>query len=155
MDDRDRQAIETLFERLGEVERRAPPRDPEAEALIARGVRALPGAAYHMAQTIVVQEAALTAAQSRIEALESEAERRGSGGFFGGLFGEDGPRGRAPARAPAAPAGGGFLAGAAQTAMGVAGGVLLAEALTGMLGGAAEAEEVDEGFDAPDDDMDF
>jgi uncharacterized protein len=33
------------------------------------------------------------------------------------------------------PGGGGFLAGAAQTAMGVAGGVLLGNAIAGMLGG--------------------
>jgi membrane protease subunit (stomatin/prohibitin family) len=55
--------------------------------------------------------------------------------------------------------GGGFLAGAAQTAMGVAGGVLLGNAIAGMLGGneaqaaqpAAPAPEPE----APVDDMDF
>jgi hypothetical protein len=36
---------------------------------------------------------------------------------------------------------GGFLAGAAQTAMGVAGGMLLANAVAGMLAGDAEAGE--------------
>ena len=36
---------------------------------------------------------------------------------------------------------GGFLAGAAQTAMGVAGGMLVANAVAGMLAGDAEAAE--------------
>ena len=36
---------------------------------------------------------------------------------------------------------GGFLAGAGQTAMGVAGGVLMANAVAGMFGGEAEAAE--------------
>lgn len=56
--------------------------------------------------------------------------------------------------------GGGFLAGAAQTAMGVAGGVLLGNAIAGMLGGdeaqAAETpaeEPVDDG--GMDEDMQF
>ncbi|MBA3325298.1 MAG: DUF2076 family protein, partial [Rhodobacteraceae bacterium] len=79
MDDNDRQAIEGLFARLDEVGRRATPRDPEAEAFIAQEVARLPGAAYHMAQTVVAQEAALTAAQTRIEALEAQLDRRSGG----------------------------------------------------------------------------
>ena len=44
--------------------------------------------------------------------------------------------------------GGGFLAGAAQTAMGVAGGVLLANAIGGMFGAdEAQAAEADAGAD--------
>jgi hypothetical protein len=162
MDDNDRQAIEGLFSRLGEVARRAPPRDPEAEAFIARELGRMPGAPYFMAQTIVVQEAALEAAQARIAELEGqEAERPAGGGLFGGLFGDDRdaraaggmprvPRRRGPAGAlggglGAAPGGGGFLAGAAQTAVGVAGGVLLGNALAGMFGaGAAEAAPLPE-----------
>ncbi|WP_287173880.1 DUF2076 family protein [Mesorhizobium sp.] len=59
--------------------------------------------------------------------------------------------GRTAAAAPQEPlsgndqqrAGGGFLAGAAQTAMGVAGGVLLGNAITGMFGGSqAQATEL-------------
>ena len=37
--------------------------------------------------------------------------------------------------------GGGFLAGAAQTALGVTGGVLLGTAIAGMMTGGAQAEE--------------
>ncbi|WP_353001054.1 DUF2076 family protein [Mesorhizobium sp. M1295] len=57
-------------------------------------------------------------------------------------------------------AGGGFLAGAAQTAMGVAGGVLLGNAIAGMFGGseaqaaerpAPQPDEADQADDASSD----
>lgn len=167
MDDNDRQAIEGLFAKLEEVGRRAPPRDPEAEAFIAGAMARLPGAGYHMAQTVVAQEAALTAAQARIEALETQGDRRGGGGFFGSLFGDDAGQPRAGRGRPAqpVPTGGGFLAGAAQTALGVTGGLLLADALGGMFGEAEAATAAPEdaaGLDEPglddaggDLDMDF
>lgn len=40
--------------------------------------------------------------------------------------------------------GGGFMAGAAQTAMGVAGGVLLGNAIGGMFAGPADASEMEQ-----------
>lgn len=170
MDRNDQQAIETLFGKLADVERQAQPRDPEAEAFIAEQLRRQPGAPYYMAQTIVVQEQALEAAQSRIEELEA-AERApsGGGGFLGGLFGGEASRaprsgtvpriGSRPAadglaagasRSGAPQRGGGFLAGAAQTAMGVAGGVLLGSAIAGLIGGGeAEAAEPTPQADEP------
>lgn len=162
----DRRAIEGLFDRLADVERRNPERDPEAQDLIDRETVRQPGAPYYMAQTILVQQHALEVAERRILELEREAEERGHGGLFGGLF-DDG-RGRqnrpdggqqvqrnrspwdrqddaAPAghqRAQAGQGGGGFLAGAAQTALGVAGGVLLGSAIGSLLGaGGANASE--------------
>jgi hypothetical protein len=96
-----------------------------------------------MAQTIVVQEQALSAAHGRIQQLEQELASRpaGGGGFLSSLFGggqarpqphqpqpmHGMPSQMAPGMSGMAPhrGGGGFLAGAAQTAMGVAGGVLL------------------------------
>jgi uncharacterized protein len=147
MDTNDRQAIAGLFEKLAKVERQAPDRDAEAERFIGEAIARQPGAPYYMAQTVVVQEHALNAAQSRIEELEAElADARTSpqgGGFLSGLFG-GGSAPRRPARGPqpmpqGAP--GGFLAGAGQTAMGVAGGMLLANAVAGMFGGEAEAAE--------------
>ncbi|MCO6392850.1 DUF2076 family protein [Aliihoeflea aestuarii] len=167
MDRNDKQAIEDLFGKLAEVERQSQPRDGESEAFIREQIARQPGAPYYMAQTIVVQEQALKAAQARIEELEAGASQ-GSGGLLGGLFGGGSqnargsvPRtGRSPMGAPnlsaqsAAPgrSGGGFLAGAAQTAMGVAGGVLLANMLGGMIAGDAQAgepgiDEVDAGAD--------
>lgn len=180
MDRNDQQAIQDLFEKLDQVERQSRPRDAEAEAFIREQIARQPGAPYYMAQTIVVQEQALQAAQARIEELErSSSQAQGSGGLLGGLFGSGGqarasvPRtGRSPMGAPhvadAAPVqrhgGGGFLAGAAQTAMGVAGGLLLGNMIGGMLAGDAEAAEPDmedagsdeAGFDAGDlGDLDF
>lgn len=133
----DRRAIDGLFGRLDDVSRQYPERDAEAEGLIAEHIRRSPASPYYMAQTLVMQEHALAEAQSRIAELEAEMARRpAGGGLFGGLFGGGGqrptPRGRAPA--PVQPTrGGGFLAGAAQTALGVTGGVLLGSAIAGML----------------------
>ena len=149
MDHRDRQAIDELFTRLAQVERQAPPRDGEAEAHIRRRMGESPGGPYHMAQTIVAQDAALREAERRLAALEADlAEARAQGGgFLSGLFGDDRPRhaqpGTAPAPAGAVRSGGsGFLAGAAQTAAGVTGGILLAQAVTGALSGPAAAGDL-------------
>ena len=90
-----------------------------------------------MAQAIVVQQEALARAQARLQELE-----RPSGGFLSGLFGGGDETGT-PARARGARsrggfgryqagAGGGFLAGAMQTALGVAGGFLIADAISGL-----------------------
>lgn len=149
MDNQDRQAIEDLFVRLGEVERQAPPPDPEAERFIRDRISRQPAAPYLMAQTIVVQEHALQEAQRRIQELERGATERQGRGPFSGIFGGGQNPGRTgvvpsvPRAKPSTPEslppaqGGrsGFLAGAAQTAMGVAGGVLLGNFLGGMFGG--------------------
>lgn len=159
MDRNDQQAIEGLFQRLAEAEQAAPERDSGAADFITRRIAAQPAAPYYMAQTIVVQHAALEQAQARIDALEQAAIARpaGGGGFLSGLFGGGAQR-PAPVRphqaGPASAAlqqrqGGGFLAGAAQTAVGVAGGVLLGNALAGMFAGEAEAAEAPE--EAPED----
>jgi hypothetical protein len=143
MDQNERRIIDDLFARLDEAERRGGPRDAEAEGLIARHLGRQPAAPYYMAQVIVVQQDALANAQARIEQLERAASERPAGGFLGGLFGA-GERPVPARRSPAAERrggpgdgpwsqpygrGGGFLAGAAQTVMGVAGGVLIADAL--------------------------
>ena len=161
--DEDQHAIEDLFERLRRVEKNSGPRDHDAENLIHQRLSEHPGAAYYMAQTIIVQEAALRDQQAKIEALEADA-KRGSSGFLGSIFGEDPEERRSPPtptqrqRGPwDRPASGGFLAGAAQTALGVTGGVLLGSAIAGMFSDpvqAAEAPEeppVDEGFDGGED----
>jgi hypothetical protein len=153
MDHRDRQAIQDLFARLGEVEQRSAPRDPEAEALIRSEIAARPGAPYYMAQTIVVQTQALEAARQRIEELESN-----SGGFLGGLFGQRGRPAAGDRRTERADyrnqpwnnQGGGFLAGAAQTAMGVAGGVLLGNMIAGALFGGPDQAQAETNADSND-----
>ncbi|MGE5780215.1 MAG: DUF2076 domain-containing protein [Hyphomicrobiales bacterium] len=165
MDRNDQQAIENLFGKLAEVERQSPPRDAESEAFIRERIARQPGAPYYMAQTVVVQEQALEAAQVRIEELEaqiSRAPQSSGGGLLGKLFGDTQqpsrstgsvpragrPRGITPQQAQRG--GGGFLAGAAQTAMGVAGGLLLGNAIAGMLGGdEAQAAGADAGTEEP------
>lgn len=82
----ERQMIDGLFGRLKDAERTAPPRDAEAEGFIRDRVATQPGAPYYMAQTIIVQEQALEAAQARIQELESQGSRSG-GGLLGSLFG--------------------------------------------------------------------
>ena len=164
MDARDRQAIEDLFRKIDEVERRSGPRDPEAEALIRAKIAANPAAAYYMAQTIVVQEGALNEAEHRIQELEQSSQ----GGLFGGLFGGGRSERRRRYAEPVGRSryiegpgaygrsGGGFLAGAAQTAMGVAGGVLLGNMIGGLFAGddASAAEDVDPGMEDQDVGMD-
>lgn len=148
MDHNDRQAIEELFRKLGEVERHVGARDPDAEALIHEKLEGQPGAPYYMAQTIIAQEHALTAAQRRIEELEGQSSAQ-PGGFLGAIFGGSQQAPRPSSRtvpdqeaARIGQGGSGFLAGAAQTAVGVAGGVFLASMIAGAFtGGAAQAAE--------------
>ncbi|WEK06076.1 MAG: DUF2076 family protein [Candidatus Devosia phytovorans] len=149
----DHEAIEGLFNRIEDVARNSAPRDRDAEALIQQRLRDYPPAPYYMAQTILMQEQALREARARIEELEGGGQRDGWGAEQ-----------RQPARARGPwdrdegndrRGGGGFLAGAAQTALGVTGGMLLGSAIAGMFAGGAQAEElqpVDNGEqDAPDD----
>lgn len=136
MDRNDQAAIDALFDRLETVAARAGARDPQAEARIAERMRAIPGAAYLMAQTLVMQQQALDAA---------EAQRADPRAGRSGLLPEDDDGAarassvpRAGQRREAAPQG--FLAGAAQTALGVTGGLFLGSMLGSMFGmGGAEA----------------
>jgi hypothetical protein len=139
----DRNAIESLFRRLEEAERQGGPRDRDAEELIERLVRRQPAAPYYLAQTVAVQQEALNRAEQRIEELEARVDRNPD------------PRRRNPwgdpAPAPYAPppaygyggfGSGGFLAGAAPTALGVAGGVLLGNMIGSIFSsGSAHAAE--------------
>jgi hypothetical protein len=142
MDQNERSIIDDLFERLRRAEAQSAPRDPEAEALLARHVAAQPAAPYYMAQAIVVQQDALARAQTRIQELERRLAERRSDGFLGALFGGEEAQTPAPASGDprsggfaqtARTGGGGFLAGAMQTALGVAGGFLIADAISGLL----------------------
>ncbi len=187
----ERTLLSDLFRRLREAE--AQPRDAEAEDFIRRSVQDQPLSAYYMAQTVLVQQQALTAAQTRIEELERQVRDRADrpastgGSFLSNALGigrspwsrggeqpppaaSPPPAGRSPWAAPPnvptriaapgygqpgaaypqqpypqqpypppfpqpgmAPRGGGFFAGAAQTAAGVAGGMLAASAISSLL----------------------
>lgn len=180
----ERTLLSDLFRRLREVEsqQHSQPRDAEAEDFIRRSVQDQPLSSYYMAQTVLVQQQALTAAQTRIEDLERQLRERSAqpaqsgGSFLSNALGigrspwgrgaepppappypqEQPVAGRSPwGAAPSgaqgaayppqqyspppylqpgmAPRGGGFFAGAAQTAAGVAGGMLAASAISSLL----------------------
>jgi hypothetical protein len=176
----ERQMLAGLFDRVQSAS--SAPRDREAEAFIAEATRAIPAAPYVMAQTILVQEEALRAANARVQQLEAEAKDAQANAapvsFLGGIgksiFGGAAPAqppqpqaqpgspwgrqvaapqqpapggwGQQPAAPQPAPwggapqyapqqQGGGFLKGALGAAAGVAGGVLLADSIRGMMGG--------------------
>ncbi|WP_369071685.1 DUF2076 domain-containing protein [Klebsiella quasipneumoniae] len=166
MQSEEQRLIDGLFSRLKEAEAHSASRDASAEERIAQHVSAQPAAPYYMAQTILIQEAAIKQLNDRIQALESQvsqlqAAKPSSGGFLSGLFGGGGSsRGSDPipgaeqygrpqasaqqqSYAPQAAArGGGFMAGALQTAAGVAGGVVLGNMLTNMFSGSHPQEIV-------------
>jgi hypothetical protein len=149
MNDRDRQAIEQLFARLAEVERQSPRRDPEAEAFIQQQMARQPGSPYYMAQSIVALEQALDAANQRLEEAERQPSR---GSLMPGAVPRVGPAGAYQAQPPE-PSGPGFLAGAVQTALAVAGGTLLGNSIASIFGtDKAKASEArrDEASQAPD-----
>ena len=152
------QLIEGLFSRLKQAESQTGPRDAAAEQLIKEHLQQQPGAPYYMAQAILIQEAAMKKLNDRISELENrlaqqqqQPQQQSSGGFLSSLFG-GGSRQQAPAQqpqqqawnnapqqpqqynnAPPAPTRGtGFLGGALQTAVGVAGGVVMADMLTSL-----------------------
>lgn len=161
MQNEEQQLIENLFSRLKQAESQSAQRDAAAEKLIQQHVQQQPGAPYYMAQSILIQEAAMKQLNNRVNELEArlaqsqQPPQQSSGGFLSGLFGggqrqqpqqsiqpqQSSPWGNAPvqqqpnwsappAAAPSATRG--FLGGALQTAVGVAGGVVMADMLTSM-----------------------
>ena len=158
MTPQERQLVTELFDRLATLEGK--PRDPEAEALIANGLRNAPHAPYALVQTVLVQDEALRNADARIRELEGgDAAAPAQGGFldnmrdaFLGRRAEG--RGSVPSvgtgrnspwqsRAPDAPAGapssgGSFLGTAAASAAGVIGGALLLNSFRSMFGGGQQ-----------------
>jgi hypothetical protein len=159
MQSEEQQLIENLFSRLKQAETQSGPRDAGAEQLIKQHLQNQPGAPYYMSQAILIQEAALKKLNAQVTDLENrlaqaqqqQAPQQSSGGFLSSLFG-GGSRPAAqqqpawgnpppqqqyappPQQQYAAPAarGTGFLGGALQTAVGVAGGVVMADMLTSM-----------------------
>ena len=176
MNEQEREVIADIFRRLEQVANE--PRDAEAERFIAEKLRQQPYASYAMAQTIFIQERALTNLQAEVESLGAEVEearRRAAGERWhsvvafrrrvstrganqrrtasdassrglpvGRAFGASGGARRSgsariwwAASIHSGPwgnqmgqsRGGGFLQGALSTAAGVAGGMMMANAL--------------------------
>jgi len=87
MQSEEQRLIDGLFSRLKEAETRSASRDASAEERIAQHVSEQPSAPYYMAQTILIQEAAIKQLNDRIQALEGQvtqlqAAKPSSGGFL-------------------------------------------------------------------------
>lgn len=144
----ERQLVTGLFERLRQSDHGD--QDPEARELIEAALTAHPRAPYLMTQLLLVQDRALSTAQSQIRGLQQDlatarsAARPSPGdrSFLGsapvrGPWGDAVPASAPPSSSyqPAAPApstGSSFLRGAMQTAAGVAGGALLFEGINSL-----------------------
>jgi hypothetical protein len=122
MSPEERQLLVDLFYRIRQNANN--PRDREAESFIADQVRAQPYAPYLLAQTVIVQDQALRAANDRLQQLEQHVRelegqggQQGAGGFLGSLgslFGGGGAdRGSPPSSVPPPRWGGGPQGGAA------------------------------------------
>jgi hypothetical protein len=100
MTPQERQMIDDLFGRLAQLENA--PRDPDAAAAIAQGLRQAPNAIYPLVQTVLVQDEALKRANSRIQELEAAGApaQTQSGGFLDSMretiFGQGQPGGSVP-----------------------------------------------------------
>ena len=100
MTPQERQMIDDLFDRLSKLERT--PRDPDAAAAIAQGLRGAPNAIYALVQTTLVQDEALKRANHRIQELEAAGapEQNQSGGFLDSMretiFGQNQSHGSVP-----------------------------------------------------------
>src|ERR1700723_2412876 len=92
MTPQERQLVDDLFDRLSKME--SAPRDPNATAAIAQGLRIAPNAIYPLVQTVLVQDEALRRANSRIQELEGQGtpQQDQGGGFLdtmrGAIFGQ-------------------------------------------------------------------
>jgi uncharacterized protein len=107
MTPQERQLVNDLFDRLAKLE--SAPRDPDASAAIAQGLRNAPNAVYALVQTVLLQDEALKRANHRIQELEQQgqAPQQGqSGGFLDSMreavFGSQ-PRGSVPNVPPPPP----------------------------------------------------
>jgi uncharacterized protein len=159
----ERQLLNGLADRIKNAP--AQQKDAEAVALIGELTQARPDTAYMLAQTTLMQDFALRSAQVQIADLQrqlaeaKQAPSSGGGSFLGNIFGGgspsvpaagSGPWGRPqpqtayaqpgyaqPAYAPVLQPSqtSGFLQSAAQTAVGVAGGMLLFEGMESLFSG--------------------
>lgn len=101
MTPQERDLITHLLERLAQAGNQ--PKDAEADSLIRQAVAAQPDAPYYLVQTVLIQDMALSNAQSRIQALEQQLAQQAAAkpaspptSFLGGLFG-GGPAATNPA----------------------------------------------------------
>lgn len=154
----ERDLIQSVFDRLARLA--GGQKDREAEALILDRMRAIPDSAYNLVEAVVVQEMAIKESEARIRELEARLasqtqQQQPAGGFGRSVWGSG--RGSVPSTqapqqqmqqqmqqqqyAQQSPwggqpsAGGSFLRTAAGAAVGVAGGMLLANGISSMFAG--------------------
>jgi uncharacterized protein len=100
MTPQEQQLVNELLDGLAKLE--SNPRDPDAERLIADGLRRAPHAVYALVQTALVQDEALKRANARIEELQAQTagESQQQGGFLDSMrdavLGRRDPRGSVP-----------------------------------------------------------
>src|SRR6202047_3853361 len=100
MTPQERQLVDDLFDRLSKVENA--PRDPDAVAAIAQGLRIAPNAICPLVQTVLLQDEALKRANAHIQELEaaSAPQQDRGGGFLDTMrdtiLGQGQPRGSVP-----------------------------------------------------------
>ena len=141
MNQQDQQAIDDLFQHLYQSAGQAGPRDAKAEASVQQHIQqGPPGLLYHMAQTLVGQQAALRQLRAQLADCQQQLQQSGSpAGFAQPGWRGAGQQGYGPPyQQPSGwqrSGGQGFLAGAGQIALGVGGGILAAEALTDLFRG--------------------
>src|SRR5262249_35740467 len=86
MTPQEQELVNELFDRLAKLE--SNPRDPDAERLIADGLRRAPHTVYALVQTALVQDEALKRANARIEELQAQVggkEQQQSGSCLGSM----------------------------------------------------------------------
>ncbi len=104
MTPQERQLIDDLFDRLSKLE--GSPRDPDAVAAIAQGLRAAPNAVYALVQTVLIQDEALKRANAHIQQLEAAGAQQPaqSGSFLDtmrdAVFGQGQGQGSVPSVRP-------------------------------------------------------
>ncbi len=107
MTPQEQQLVNQLFARLAQLE--SAPRDPDAERLIAEGLKKAPNAAYALVQTALVQDEALKRANTRIGELQAQLgapaqPQSQQAGFLDtmrdALFGRNEPHGSVPTVRP-------------------------------------------------------
>ena len=107
MTPQERQLIDDLFGRLSKLE--GSPRDPDAVAAMAQGLRSAPNAVYTLVQTVLLQDEALKRANHRIEELEASGadQPQQSGSFLDSMretiFGQGQSHGSVPNVPPPGP----------------------------------------------------
>ena len=84
MNQQDHRAIDDLFQHLYQSYSQAGPRDREAEARIQQHIQqGPPGLTYHMAQTLVGQDAALRPLRAQLADCQQQLPQSGSAGQQG------------------------------------------------------------------------